>query len=69
MSWEWVQPLLEAFEENLVPLYPYEAGSYGPAESDALLAKDGFHWWFDAKPEQQIPNEEGEQQYAYNANH
>ncbi|QMV39830.1 glucose-6-phosphate dehydrogenase [Cohnella cholangitidis] len=69
MSWEWVQPLLEAFEENLVPLYLYEAGSYGPAESDALLAKDGFHWWFDAKPEQQIPNVEGEQQYAYNSNH
>ena len=50
-SWAWVQPILEAYEENIVPLHAYEAGSYGPAESDALLARDGYHWWFDAKPE------------------
>lgn len=50
-SWAWVQPILEAYEENLVPLHAYEAGSHGPAESDALLARDGYHWWFDAKPE------------------
>jgi len=73
MSWEWVQPLLDAFEENLVPLRKYAAGSYGPAESDELLAQDGFHWWFDAKPEAaaETPadksNPEGET-YAYNAN-
>ncbi|MEK3884601.1 glucose-6-phosphate dehydrogenase [Paenibacillus sp. PL2-23] len=52
-SWAWVQPVLEAYEENLIPLHVYEAGSYGPAESDALLARDGYHWWFDAKPEQE----------------
>ena len=70
MSWEWVQPLLDAFEENLVPLRTYEAGSYGPAESDELLAGDGFHWWFDAKPEpdrSENSKSEGET-YAYHAN-
>lgn len=67
-SWAWVQPVLEAFEENLVPLHPYAAGTYGPAESDALLAQDGYHWWFDTKPEQEIEAEEGKQ-YAYNTNH
>ncbi|TXK77668.1 glucose-6-phosphate dehydrogenase [Paenibacillus sp. N3.4] len=51
LSWKWVQPILEAFQENLVPLYPYSAGTYGPIESDALLAEDGYHWWFDTKPE------------------
>lgn len=52
LSWKWVQPILEAFEENLVPLHPYEAGSYGPEASDALLERDGNHWWFDDKPEE-----------------
>ena len=28
LSWEWVQPILEAFEENLLPLHEYESGSY-----------------------------------------
>jgi glucose-6-phosphate 1-dehydrogenase len=68
LSWKWVQPILEAFEENLVPLHLYAAGTYGPAESDALLAEDGYHWWFDAKPEQEIETNEGEQ-YAYHTNH
>ncbi|MNW27641.1 Glucose-6-phosphate 1-dehydrogenase [compost metagenome] len=49
MSWAWVQPVLEAFADNQVPLYMYPAGSYGPAEADALLAQDGYHWWFDEK--------------------
>ncbi|TFE22715.1 glucose-6-phosphate dehydrogenase [Cohnella luojiensis] len=68
LSWKWVQSILEAFEENLVPLHPYAAGTYGPAESDALLAEDGYHWWFDSHPEQEIDTKEGEQ-YAYHTNH
>ncbi|RED59303.1 glucose-6-phosphate dehydrogenase [Cohnella lupini] len=69
LSWQWVQPILEAFEENVVPLRKYAAGSYGPTESDALLAEDGYHWWFDAKTEQDTDTDtkEGEQ-YAYHAN-
>ncbi|MFF2910707.1 glucose-6-phosphate dehydrogenase [Paenibacillus sp. NPDC057934] len=60
LSWEWVQPILDAYEENMVPLQLYAAGSCGPAESDALLAKDGFHWWFDdsAKQESKTLKEE-----------
>lgn len=68
MSWAWVQPILEAFEENQVPLHHYAAGTYGPAESDALLAQDGYHWWFDSKLEQQTKAQKG-QQYAYHTNH
>ncbi|WP_028610822.1 glucose-6-phosphate dehydrogenase [Paenibacillus harenae] len=68
LSWAWAQPILDAFKENLVPLHLYEAGTYGPAESDALLAQDGFHWWFDAKPELEIIEKEGKH-YAYNTNH
>lgn len=54
-SWAWVQPILEAYEENTVPLHQYEAGTYGPAEANELLARDGFHWWFDsAEPVKQL---------------
>ncbi|MFB6366752.1 glucose-6-phosphate dehydrogenase [Paenibacillus elgii] len=69
LSWQWVEPILEAFEENLVPLHLYEAGTYGPAESDALLAEDGYHWWFDAKPEQKNESKEGEEQYVCNSSY
>jgi glucose-6-phosphate 1-dehydrogenase len=40
-----VQPALDAWAKDGVaelPLYP--AGSAGPAEADALLARDGRHW-------------------------
>ncbi|MDD9268300.1 glucose-6-phosphate dehydrogenase [Paenibacillus sp. GCM10023248] len=47
LSWEWVQPLLDAYEQNLLPLSIYPAGAYGPVESDHLLARRGDHWWFD----------------------
>ncbi|WP_274651051.1 glucose-6-phosphate dehydrogenase [Paenibacillus humicola] len=69
LSWKWVQPILEAFEQNLVPLHLYPAGSYGPAESDALLAREGYHWWFDDKPREQADNKKGDDHYAYHANH
>lgn len=45
LSWKWVQPVLEAFEENSVPLYLYRSGSMGPDASDELLKEDGFYWW------------------------
>lgn len=47
MSWQWVQPLLEAFEENLIPLHPYAAGSNGPEAAHVLLKEDGFTWLLD----------------------
>ncbi|WP_310828677.1 glucose-6-phosphate dehydrogenase [Paenibacillus pedocola] len=47
LSWKWVQPILNAFEKNTVPLHTYAAGSFGPAESAQLLAKKGHHWWLD----------------------
>lgn len=47
MSWEWVQPILDAFKENLLPLHLYEAGSNGPDAAESLLKEDGFKWWLD----------------------
>lgn len=45
LSWKWMQPVLEAFEENLLPLYSYRSGSMGPEASHRLLEEDGFNWW------------------------
>lgn len=45
LSWAWVQPVLDAFAESLVPLHFYEAGSDGPEAAHELLANDGFKWW------------------------
>jgi glucose-6-phosphate 1-dehydrogenase len=45
LSWQWVQPILEAFEEQSSPLYKYPAGSMGPEASHQLLEEDEFGWW------------------------
>lgn len=45
LSWKWVQPILEAFDENILPLHPYHAGSIGPEAANRLLEEDGFIWW------------------------
>ncbi|GGH41656.1 glucose-6-phosphate dehydrogenase [Paenibacillus silvae] len=67
LSWAWVQPILDAFNENLLPLHLYAAGSYGPAESDAMLEADGHHWWFD-EPSELISEEDSDVPIAVNGN-
>jgi glucose-6-phosphate 1-dehydrogenase len=42
LSWKWVQPILEAFKDNLIPLHQYPAGSDGPEAASRLLQDDGF---------------------------
>lgn len=45
LSWNFVDRISQVWQ-NTVTHYPnYEAGTSGPKESDALLAKDGFFWW------------------------
>lgn len=45
LSWIWVEPILEAFKENRVPLHSYSAGSMGPEAAHQLLEEDGYKWW------------------------
>jgi glucose-6-phosphate 1-dehydrogenase len=45
LAWKFVDPIRRAFDRNLVPLYQYEAGSWGPQQVDQLLAEEGAHWW------------------------
>jgi glucose-6-phosphate 1-dehydrogenase len=44
-SWQLIDPVLRGWEnENTPPLTAYPAGSWGPPQADALLAKDGRGW-------------------------
>jgi len=46
-SWALYDPILEMD----LPIHPYPAGSWGPPESDELLARDGTAWMNDYDPE------------------
>lgn len=43
-AWEFVDPIIKAWDNNEVPLFPYPAGSWGPLESDALWRGEGKGW-------------------------
>ena len=43
-AWGWVDPLLAAWRAGAAPMAPYAAGSRGPLDADALLARDGRQW-------------------------
>ena len=45
-AWRLYTPILEGIRQSpdRFPAYPYEAGTWGPAESDELLARDGLLW-------------------------
>ena len=43
-AWRWVEPILHAWQSDTVGPRPYVAGSWGPAASSALVARDGCVW-------------------------
>ncbi len=43
-AWAFMQPILDAWENQGRSVYPYTAGSWGPREADELLSLDGRHW-------------------------
>jgi glucose-6-phosphate 1-dehydrogenase len=44
-AWSVIDPLLRLLEANAAPVPPsYDAGSWGPAQADTLLQRDGFRW-------------------------
>jgi glucose-6-phosphate 1-dehydrogenase len=44
-SWRFITTILDGWKTNNPPIYPYEAGSWGPKEADAMIQKDGRHWF------------------------
>ncbi len=43
-GWEIVAPLLNTWQTGVAPVSEYSAGSWGPADADALLLRDGRAW-------------------------
>jgi glucose-6-phosphate 1-dehydrogenase len=44
-SWRVVQPIIDAFEHNALPLCFYPAGSWGPPEADQLIGPEPDDHW------------------------
>jgi glucose-6-phosphate 1-dehydrogenase len=43
-AWRLTQPVLDHWARTPGPLPQYDAGSWGPAEADAFIARDGGRW-------------------------
>ncbi|WP_345319525.1 hypothetical protein [Candidatus Villigracilis proximus] len=44
-AWGLIDPILQAWEANLAPpLAYYKPGTWGPAEANTMLARDGRKW-------------------------
>ncbi len=43
-AWGLIDPIIHAWESQKQPLASYEAGSWGPGETDELLARDNRKW-------------------------
>ncbi len=47
-AWQWIDPILEAWEETRQPVKNYTAGTWGPSASIALIERDE-HTWHDGE--------------------
>jgi glucose-6-phosphate 1-dehydrogenase len=43
-AWSLMQPILDAWDKGVVPVYPYEAGTWGPSKADSLLRRSSREW-------------------------
>jgi glucose-6-phosphate 1-dehydrogenase len=43
-AWQWVEPIMQAWERSAQPPKSYPAGTWGPTASSALIARDGHGW-------------------------
>jgi len=45
-AWDLVMPILNSWQNRISQNFPnYSADSWGPEDAEALVAKDGFHWF------------------------
>ena len=44
-AWRWVDGILGAWKVDATPIYPYAAGTDGPAQAAMLLDRDGREWF------------------------
>ncbi len=51
-AWEWVEPILDYWEQEGDEPLPYASGTWGPAAASALIGRDGLQWREEALPEE-----------------
>ena len=44
-AWNWIDPILKAWEASEQPVRQYTAGTWGPSASIALIERDGRTWY------------------------
>ena len=44
-AWRWVEPILDAWRDDVNGPRPYTPGTWGPAAASALVARDGNAWF------------------------
>jgi glucose-6-phosphate 1-dehydrogenase len=47
-AWMWVEPIINGWSELDDKPRPYSAGSWGPAASSALMAREDLSWFEEA---------------------
>jgi len=52
-AWEWVEPILDYWEQEGDEPMPYTSGTWGPAAASALIGRDGLQWREEALPEEE----------------
>ncbi|GAA4027965.1 glucose-6-phosphate dehydrogenase [Actimicrobium antarcticum] len=50
-AWEWVEPILDHWDQEESDPFPYTAGTWGPAAASALIGRDGLQWREETLPE------------------
>ncbi|MDQ2821108.1 MAG: glucose-6-phosphate dehydrogenase [Pseudomonadota bacterium] len=50
-AWEWVEPILEYWQQDDSNPAPYTSGTWGPAAASALIGRDGLQWREESLPE------------------
>ena len=43
-AWRWIDPIVEAWDENQQGVQGYTSGTWGPSGSIALIERDGRTW-------------------------
>jgi glucose-6-phosphate 1-dehydrogenase len=43
-AWQWLEPILQAWDKSSQAPRPYAAGTWGPTASSTLIARDGNAW-------------------------
>jgi len=43
-AWEWIEPILDYWEQDDNNPTPYTSGTWGPAAASALIGRDGLQW-------------------------